>query len=274
MKNCRHVLTERWLLEHYKISRIKFPSFMKTRLLFNRETSYTKWQILFSQQNISLTSAVAMVMRSEGFLKKKKKKTTESFQIFLTFSSICFHVTESFPSGLFHFPCQPHTPLCLLLLLLSLSLSLSHSFISSLFLLPLSILHLLTSPGWSLFLPGFSFCPPPPPPPPPLNGCTDRSLLHSRKTHHFLCAHSSLSCHLSLSLFLSLSFSLPLLHPPLFHTISLFTHSDAPAATHMLLSYITVCTCPQYKVFLGLHSFALPVLNYSSDHFKMQAIEL
>lgn len=127
-------------------------------------------------------------------------------------------LTESLPRGLFHFPSQPvrttqsppPPPPS------SLSLSLSFHF---------SFFHILTSPDWSLFLPGFSFCPPPP------NSSTDHSLLHSRQTRHFLCALSLLSHHLSLSL------SLTHLCSSLSHIISLFTHSGTPTARHMLFSY-------------------------------------
>lgn len=119
----------------------------------------------------------------------------------------------------------------------TLSLSLSHSFSLS----PcLSLFHILTSPDWSLFLPGFSCCPPPP------SSSTDRSLLHGGPTHHFLCAPSLLSHHLPLSL------SLP--HPPLplslshaftFHTLR---HSDSHTyAAQQPLSSRAVCTCPQYR---------------------------
>ena len=160
------------------------------------------------------------------------KALSVTFPVFPVLLSVLITaLAESLPSGLFHFPSplSLYTPHSLLLLHLLLLLS----FIPSIF-LPASLYftssHLLIDLySFQVFF-VFSFCPP------PLSSSTDRSLLHGRQTRHFSCA-------LSRSLFLTH------LCRSLSHIIPLFTHSGSPTVTHMLLSYRTVCTCPQYKIF-------------------------
>lgn len=135
-----------------------------------------------------------------------------------------------FPAVYSSFHLSMYTQNCLLLshsvsLHLSLSLSLYLPSCLSLFLI-------LASPDWSLFLPGFSFCPSPP------ISSTNRSLLHSRQSRHILRAQSLLWLTFTfLSLFLThlcRSFS---------HIISLFTpalqqkHICYSAIAHMYSIY-------------------------------------